>query len=463
MREPKADYDYFLSVLDRAENGQETDESDWDRKYIHKTIEELVRKYDISLHSEEPGVPYDDALADRVFEAGMELARESGVYCTDTHRRMIWNQNELDRVLAEAPTEVVLGEGSEEVRIRHRAPDQESRVVIGGGSWGVVVPEDLFLPLTVAYVQEELTDFYCTASLKTTYGRPIRAGSPWDAVACWQEMRLTLQALDHVGRPGMAVCAPNTTASAIGVLTTVTHGCIRRTDYNNNSFTSELKVSYEDLLRASHFVHTGSISHDFYCPIYGGYAGGPEGVAVAAVSGTVLQRACLLGEAFHPSPRHAHLGCSTFPALIPAQAVAIQALSRNTSLAVASFSSPVAGPGNKDLLYEIAAIQLAAVPSGVEIATGVQTATGRFESYCSPLEVRFMAQVAHAGEKLRRRDADAFVKRLIAKYKDRQGEIRVGRPFNEVYDLDTLKPTAEWQATYEQVCEELAAMGIPLA
>jgi hypothetical protein len=156
------------------------------------------------------------------------------------------------------------------------------------------------------------------------------------------------------------------------------------------------------------------------------------------------------------------MSCDTFPALIPAQAVAYQALSRNTNLTCANFTRPNAGPGEIDLLYEVAAYQLATVTSGVEVAKGVQTATGRNEAHCSPLEVSFMTEVAHAAEKMSREDADPLVKDLINLYKDGQREMKFGKRFDEVYDLETLEPTQEWLSTYEQVYEELMDMGLPL-
>ena len=87
VMDKKVDYEYFLSVLDKAENGLYVDEKEWDRLYISKRIKELVKKYNISWDRVAISVPCDDSLADRAFAAGMELAVESGVYCTDTHRQ----------------------------------------------------------------------------------------------------------------------------------------------------------------------------------------------------------------------------------------------------------------------------------------------------------------------------------------------------------------------------------------
>jgi methylamine--corrinoid protein Co-methyltransferase len=462
MIEPKVKIDEFVNILDKAENGPMVDINEWDQVYIYQTIKDLVKKHNIQIDVKNPGVPSDDDLADRVFEAAMDLAVQSGVYCTDTQRQMVFSRDELEDVLARVPEEVQIGKGSDTRVIKKRSVDQEGHVTIGGGFWGVVVPEDLLLPMTMAYAQIEENDFLCTGALRTTYGRPIRAGSPWDTLACWQEMRDTFEAIERVGRPGMTISGPNTSASAIGTVTTVTHGCLRPSDYGSVAFMSELKVSYDDLIRACHYVQTNSFAHNFYNPIYGGYAGGAEGVAVAHVAGFILMKATLFGEAFNAGPSHAHMSTNTFPPLIPAQALAHQALSRNTNITCANFTRPNAGPGEKDLLYEIAAYQLATVTSGVEIATGVQTATGRHEAHCSPLEVRFLIKVVRAAEKMTRKEADPIVKKLIALYKDGQKEQKIGKPFNEVYDLETLEPKSEWQSVFDEVVHELESLGLKL-
>jgi hypothetical protein len=463
MNNAMMDMEDFLSVLDRAENGPIIDVEEWDNLYIYKTIRELIRKYDVVLDMQNLGVSFDDALADRVFEAGMELARQSGVYCINSQRRMIWTQNELDRVLSALPGVVHFGEGTEALTIKKRLPDDNTPVVIGGGPWGIVVPEDLFLPLTKSYIQEKTTDFFCTASLKSVYGRPIRKHSVSDMMACWKEILLTFEAMKEVDRLGMAIAGPNSSGSPIGSISTRTYGALRPSDWGGASFISELKVESDAFLGLCHDLNIHSFKHSFYNSIYGGYAGGAEGVAIATVAAGILMRASLFADEFGPGPSHAHLSCNTFPALIAAQAVAFQALSRNTKIITSNFTRPMAGPGQKELLYEIAALQIATVPSGVAIAKGVQTATGRFESHCSPLEVRFMTKVAHAAEGLTRKEADPIVRKLITKFRDSLKEQKVGKPFNEVYDIEKLCPTSEWQSVYEKVCEQMAELGLPLS
>ena len=137
----------LLQVLDKAETGPIVKEKEFDTEYIQKPIAELVKKYDIQW-KKGVMVPSDDALADRVFEAGLELVLNTGAYCLDTRRRMVFTRDEIDEVLFETPAEVTLGAGDDAVTIRHRKPDENSRVTVCGGAYGIPVPEDQFAART---------------------------------------------------------------------------------------------------------------------------------------------------------------------------------------------------------------------------------------------------------------------------------------------------------------------------
>jgi len=452
---PKISPEIIASVLDKTESGPVVEEMDWDRQYISQAIKDLVEKYDVRWDKDFYGVPSDDSLADRVYEAGLELATKSGLYCIDTHRQMTWTEEELRDVLLATPTQVSAGEGKDQVTFKKRNVEENVHVGVIGGPYGIPVPEELFIPVLMSYAQEPLFDIIDNPSLETTYGFSIRADSPWEQLAVWQEANLTFEALERVGRAGMPIGCANSAASPLGELSSTSYGGFRKIDWHHNSILSELKISYADLIRAVHFAHTGAISHNFYNPIYGGYAGGGDGMAIAIVAGMILLRASLWGESFNPGPSHAHLSCNTYPPMIPSQAVALQALARNTNLIMSGFTRPVAGPCVKDLLYEIAAITLAQVPSGISFTKAVHSATGRIPLHCTPLEAKFAAQVTHSAEGLSRADADPMVRNLVEKYKDSQKTMNAGKPFHKAYDVDTLKPSSEWQKIYDEVCQEL--------
>jgi methylamine---corrinoid protein Co-methyltransferase len=447
-------YDYMLSVLDKAENGPVIEEKEWDRQYINKEIKRLIKKYDVQWDAETM-VPDDNALADRVFEAGMELATNTGIYCIDTKRQMKWTQDELQMVIDSTPIEEVLGSGEGKVIIKPRRPDDDSPIVCVGGPYGTQVPEELYVPIMQSYAQEKIIDWIDDASLISTHGRPIRAGSPWEAVACWQEAQMSKEAIRRAGRPDMPIGAAENSPSAIGELSSCTEGGFRLTDWHHACLVSELKVPYAELTKAMHYIHTGASYHNFYNTIFGGYVGGGDGMAVAIVAGLVLMKACLGGMTLNPGPSHAHLSCNTFPAMLPSQAIGHQGVTRNTNLFTSAFTRPVGGPGTKDILYESAAFAVSSVVSGISVMEGTQAATGRFTAHVSGLEARFNAEVAHAAVGMSRREANEIVQKIVPLYADQQHLMNKGKPFNEVYDVETVQPTAEWRGIYEEVCSEL--------
>ena len=71
----------LLDVLDRMESGPVMEEEDFDLNLIPNTMADLQEKYDIRIPSEAPFVSADDAFADRLFAAGLEMAETIGVYC----------------------------------------------------------------------------------------------------------------------------------------------------------------------------------------------------------------------------------------------------------------------------------------------------------------------------------------------------------------------------------------------
>ena len=177
--EKNVDLESLASILDKTENGPVIDEKVWDKQLINAKVKELISKYEIKW-DEDTLVPNDDALADRLFAAGLELALESGVYCLNTKRQMIWEPDELQGALNDAPAELQVGTGEDTVTIMHRKPEQAARVTIIGGAYGTLIEEELYGPMVEGYAKEPLLDIIEPPSIPTARGRTIRIQSPWD-------------------------------------------------------------------------------------------------------------------------------------------------------------------------------------------------------------------------------------------------------------------------------------------
>jgi methylamine---corrinoid protein Co-methyltransferase len=270
------------------------------------------------------------------------------------------------------------------------------------------------------------------------------------------------EALELVGKPGLPFGAVQLSPTAFGSLAGVTWGGLRTFDHNHVPMTSEFKVNNDLLAIITHAHNHNGFIGAYYNPIYGGHAGGAEGIAVAVTAGMILLNQVTIGHTFCTRPTHPFLGCDTTPEILWATSLADQALTRNSNLMIANLAGPVSGPGTKTILYENAAFALMAVASGVSELEASHSAGGAVPRHGSGLDARICAEVARSMPGLTRLQANEFVGRLVALYKPEMVNKPIGKPFEEVYDVEKVEPTAEWQGTYDEVREELIAMGIPL-
>ena len=448
-------YDLLLSTLDKAENGPLIDEKEWDRDVIGKTTREILEKYDIDLKKDSPLVTADDALADRLFEAGLEMAARSGVFCKDTHRRMQWSKEELSDILDDAPSQMTFGIGSDAATVIHRRPDEDSHVLIYGGPFGIPIDEERFIPFHEAYARRPEIEILNLGTMLSTHNRPIRAGSPWEAVAARQEHELASEILKRAGRPGMAVGCVEIAVTEVGELAGTTYGGYRPTDVHKINFISEQKTAYHHLTSAVHFAHVDAFSESYFNPMYGGYFGGGSGVALACVSGSIVLRACYQGTLNNIGPTHVHISASTHPEVLRALQLGVQALARNTNLLTSPFIRPTSGPGTMEIFFETGALAFASTVSGCSYIDSAQSAAGTQPGCASPLEVLFNARLAHAGEGMTRRDALPIVEWMVDQYREKQSAQQICKSFFELYDQDTLEPKPAWNQMYLNAVDEI--------
>lgn len=452
----------LLDVLDRMESGPAMEEQAFDMQLIPETMGQLQEKYDLHLPADGPIVPDDDALADRLFEAGLEMAEIIGVYCRDTGRRMVWSRSEILDAMGVAPDHVTIGAFPDAHTQRKRWPEDARRVTIKGGPVGTPAPENLYLAIQQSYAQEPLVDLMINGSLETAYGREGRSHSPWELLLCWHEMELALAAVQRAGRPGLGIGCTEDSVSEIGELSVTAPGRLGPHHWHHVAMISEFKTNYALMTKVAHIHKSGSIIHCFYNPIYGGCAGGREGTAIAIVGGCILLQMAYMTPTHSVSPTHPFYGNTTSPDILRALAAAQQALSRNTHLLNDVVITPVGGPGTETLLYEVAAQTLLAVSSGAAALIGPRSAAGNEPGHVSGLEARFMAEVAHAARGLTRSEANELVLELAARYEDVLDTRPVGKRFDEVYDVPRLKPRDSWLNVYGEVKDELRELGLAM-
>jgi methylamine--corrinoid protein Co-methyltransferase len=449
----------LIDVLQRAESGPIMDEADFERSLLGPEIKKLVDKYDIRYTGEEI-INCNDDLADRVFQAALDLASEVGIFNQSTSRRMIWNREEIEQDLKSAPSVASLGAGEQQFLISARKPDDRNRMSVLGGVVGIPFPEEMYLPLLLSFLNQNIFDSIDGPSLETAYGQPIKAGTGLEVLGAWREAELVQEALKISGQPGRAVSAVELAPTAMGGLSGVTWGGYRTFDRHHIPMTSELKTNNDLLAITTHINNIGGVIGAYYNPIYGGHAGGAEGIAILAAAGLILSHQLTMGHTFCTRPTHPFYGCDTTPELLWATSLAIQALTRNSNLMAATLAGPAGGPGTKTILYENAAFTLMALSSGASELLASHSAGGAVPRHGSGLDARICAEIARSMEGLSREHANQLLKEIVPLYVDELGKKPIGKPFEEVYDLRTIEPTQEWQNIYKEVKIELIDLGV---
>ena len=451
----------LIEVLHRAETGPMMEEREFELRLVAPAIKRLVKEYGLKFDRSQV-CPSDDDLADRLFQAGLALAAEIGLFCQSTSRRITWSRAELEEALRFCPDEAIMGDGADAVVARSRAPEDARPPVVSGGAYGVVVPEQLFVPMMLSYAQEPVIDVIDNGNLETVYGYAVKAGSPWEALGGWREAELSMQVINRAGRPGLCIGCVELSPTALAEISASSWGGFRPTDWHHVATVSEFKTNYDLLTKVVHTTRIGGVMEAYYNPIYGGYAGGAEGVALALTAGPILLNQVYMGTTFSTRPDHPFLNCDTTPELLWALSLAFQALSRNTRLLIAALAGPAGGPGTKTMLYENAAFTISTVVSGLAVVEASMSAGGRIPKHASGLDAKIVGEVAHAVRGMSRGQANELVQLLLARYEAELPTSPIGKPFEEVYDVEKVKPTAEWQGLYDEVCDDLIKMGLPL-
>jgi methylamine--corrinoid protein Co-methyltransferase len=430
---------------------------------ITEVTKRLIKEYDIQYNPEEIIID-DDAFTDRLFKAGLDFAVEVGMLCTSTSRRIIWQRSEYEDALRHTPNTAVLGTGADSVTVKSRKPESNEPPIILGGPYGVEVPEDLFVKLMLSYAQEGVIDVIDNPTLESVHGRAPKAASPWEVLGGWREAELSMQVVNQAGRPGMCIAGVELSPTALGEIAASSWGGFRPSDLHHIAGVSEFKTNYDSLSKLAHIHRIGGAIYAFMACIYGGYLGGAEGIALGLTAAAIVLNQNYMPAIMSLSSIHPFLQCTTTPEIFWAFSTASQALSRNSNLIISSLVRPSAGPGTKTMLYENAAFTVATTIAGQSFIQASMSAAGTRPRHASGLDAKICGEVAHAtaASGMSRKDADKIVKHLLKIYQPDLEKKLVGQPFEEVYDQQTIRPTTEWQQTYDEVISELVELGLPL-
>lgn len=451
----------FWDAADQCETGEYMKEADFDRR-VSLLANQLVKKHGIKYEPLQV-IPSDDGLADRLYQAGVELFLELGVYCKDTGRIIKFTTEQLDWALKHAATSVTYGQGPDLRTMTHRTVEDSKPPFCFNTPVGCSVAEERFVAMVQSYAQEPLSDTFSSAFSLTVHGRPIKSGTPQEIeAAIWNVIKLR-EAAHAAGRPliGIHNLVSNAEQADGTIAAVQAEFGAQPNDGLAIAAMAEMKVDYERMKKVPFLLQKGLNKYGLYGPIMGGYAGGPEATAVVHVAHHFLGLMVFQVQWHDGFPLHLMQGCNSTRDLLWLISITGQAIARNTHLLIAVSPFTAAGPCTEMVVHELAATTLAAVVSGLHLNPAA-VARNKHPERSSGMEARISSEIGHgvARRGIVRAQANEVVNKILSEYESNIAEAPLGKRFDECYHLESVRPTQEYLDIYDRGREKLMRHGL---
>jgi methylamine--corrinoid protein Co-methyltransferase len=457
----------FFETLDMAEKGRIIGETEFDNQ-LYQYSKNFQRKYPVIKYDPLKLVPWDDEMADALFEAGLKLAAENGIMVFNSERVVKFSEDEIRRYISLLKGDIPLGRGNEMIHLKQRSvEDKAVPLVIGGGAGSPISEGENYVKFIQSYAREPVVDLINNGCPAMIEGRHPKAGSPLELHGAINEVAWIREGARRAGRPGMPMMVgPGMAVTAITVAGAINEERgIRRGDIVLVALLNELKTDYDRLNRAVLLAENAISAVSLIDPMLGGYSGSAEGTAIVSVASCLLSSLVYNSETaiLHPIHPHFKNGATTPPAILWIENVVTQALARNCPFQICNNLFTVGRSGSKMLLYEVAANSIGSTVSGGHIGPGVGGIAGGPDQDCvTGLEGRLMGETAKAAVALSRQEANEIVMKLVSRYEAQLKSPPEPKKFKDCYDWDLIVPKAEWFDLYSEVKSELAKMGLKI-
>lgn len=448
------------TIVKRSENGPYMKEADFERA-LSKRTGELVKQYGLKFNPKNP-IPSDDGMADRLYQAGLDLFLDVGVYNQTSKRCILFSRDEVTDLLGKARSSLELGVGKDMRIMRHRVVEGNTPAVVLSGPTGTPCSEKYHPLILLSCAQEPLVDMLGAGSVSTYMGNQIIPGTPLEILGARRDAVVARDAIRKAGRPGMHISDVAVPLTCQGKMAAVDSEIgLRTSDAFLVSQMVELKTDYDQLSRVAYLQSIGMHIVDLMTPLIGGLGGGPEGTGVVTIACHILG-VVLYDASYHMmSHTHIHWVNNTDRMGLWMQSMVGQALSRNTPIPGLNDIYCVSGAGAEELFWEVAAGAVAGTPSGMNMQ-GAGCTGGFNTDHTTGLEARFLAEVSHACLGMTRQQANEIVLELLTHYESTFNNPNRGQPFPEVYDENTVEPKEIWLEKYNNVRDAIIKMGLDL-
>jgi hypothetical protein len=437
----------------RSVSGPVMKADDFDLEFAFK-VRELVEKHGIKYDPEQLVV--DDATADAVFAAGVEMLAEIGLYQMNTQRVVQFEQAEIAEIARESrenPACVTLGRHPDRMTLRYRRSADTWKPTCYAGAPGVA-EQSWFIPYVQSFAQEE-----CVAGIGIAPGIVAlgeiepKAGTLSEVhVALWEQEALR-EALRRAGRPVLNLGLLCTASTASGTMAVMQPGL---RDASNTQIgihiMPEQKLSWNPLQLAQYCEQFGIEPWQSSMSCLGGLCRDAAEVAVVMIANGLGQLSYAKGGSMSYFPSHLDGTWATRPAHW-AFSAACRASERHTGLAIGTSISGITEAWRTPLsLWQSAAVATVSTASGMSYAW-IAGHTG--------LEARLIDEIMDVTAGMPADRANELTQKIMRKVDELLPTVDKQLPFPEAYDLETVQPKPEYETGLLRVKEELAALGMP--
>jgi methylamine--corrinoid protein Co-methyltransferase len=449
-------------ILDRTMTGPIMDEQEFEIEFFPTKIAEIVARHKIERDPEDP-IMSDPGMADEIFQAGLELLVEVGLYCKDTKRIVKFTEEEIREVIKTRKSEVTLGKDRDAITLKPRAPEDKQHPYTFFPAGNVTNDLNLYKQHCLIVAQEPTCDGLIPLPLTGIGDMSPASGTPSETLLLLAEAQIMNEVAAQVGRPGMFFGIPMSASSSIAFMTVFASGLYNK--YNcclPVQILQDMRINYDRLNLAYFAQLQGIVPWISSCPAMYAYLTGPEQAAVEIIAHTLGMMAYSDGSFTQGMTTTVDVRF-TGPDIWWSNSAAALAAERNLKVPWVSMGSVAYGEGAliDAAWYGSAAQGITACISGMEGIWLSGEITG--------LGARWAGEIARAAAGIKVSDGIAIMKGLAKKYKEYEEPTYMpyppSRPFgttplSELHDLKTLRPTKKYLDQYKKFTKIFKDMGL---
>lgn len=431
--------------------------------HLSRTLRALVSDYNIHFKHEE--FICDDATADAIFQAAVDLLSQVGIYNKDTSRVILLGRDELLEVARETPDEWTVGGGEDAVTVKWRAHDNKTAPTIlpmPVTSYRYGGKQATFIDMTAAYSSEQSgLGGLARSLLKELEGIGNLADTPGEIMWCRVIYKWVRAIAKAMGKPDVYL-GPVIGISVPAVLACYSPGLLEKHNcYIPMLLEPELKLDWGPLKLAY-------VAEEMQIPAYigtgvmlGVYCRTGEEAAVAIVASLLAQLSYTHGVTAHLGSNDRE-GNRTSRAVLQSRNAAFRAAERNIGNPLGCAYLVPSGLGTVKSIYEEAALVLSETCSGISWMWGFPLHPGSNGEPKVDLDCKLASKISRGVAGLGREEVSELLRKILAVYEPNWGVREEGKPYNYYYDWKTLTPTQELVDLYKREEENLSRLGVPM-